>query len=132
MVLENESSHIVGTFTFEDVKISFSSDVIKAAFSNPTDQVDYALKNTGSNISSIDGNYLVFKKLAIDPSLQKTGLGRKLYDFAEEYGRNKNYKGMVLETIIEAKWLYEWYINCLLYTSPSPRDQRGSRMPSSA
>ena len=26
----------------------------------------------------------------------------------------------------------ELYITCLLYTSPSPRDQRGSRMPSSA
>ena len=26
----------------------------------------------------------------------------------------------------------KWYMNCLLYTSPSPRDQRGSRMPSSA
>ena len=25
-----------------------------------------------------------------------------------------------------------WYLDCLLYTSPSPRDQRGSRMPSSA
>ena len=25
-----------------------------------------------------------------------------------------------------------WYCFCLLYTSPSPRDQRGSRMPSSA
>ena len=25
-----------------------------------------------------------------------------------------------------------WPYNCLLYTSPSPRDQRGSRMPSSA
>ena len=25
-----------------------------------------------------------------------------------------------------------WFRNCLLYTSPSPRDQRGSRMPSSA
>ena len=24
------------------------------------------------------------------------------------------------------------YLTCLLYTSPSPRDQRGSRMPSSA
>ena len=24
------------------------------------------------------------------------------------------------------------YFTCLLYTSPSPRDQRGSRMPSSA
>ena len=25
-----------------------------------------------------------------------------------------------------------WSKDCLLYTSPSPRDQRGSRMPSSA
>ena len=25
-----------------------------------------------------------------------------------------------------------WYQNCLLYTSPSPRDKRQSRMPSSA
>ena len=28
--------------------------------------------------------------------------------------------------------LNAWRIACLLYTSPSPRDQRGSRMPSSA
>ena len=27
---------------------------------------------------------------------------------------------------------FEPFDNCLLYTSPSPRDQRGSRMPSSA
>ena len=27
---------------------------------------------------------------------------------------------------------FEGTIGCLLYTSPSPRDQRGSRMPSSA
>ena len=27
---------------------------------------------------------------------------------------------------------YGWLSLCLLYTSPSPRDQRGSRMPSSA
>ena len=27
---------------------------------------------------------------------------------------------------------YQIYVTCLLYTSPSPRDQRGSRMPSSA
>ena len=28
--------------------------------------------------------------------------------------------------------IYQIYHFCLLYTSPSPRDQRGSRMPSSA
>ena len=26
----------------------------------------------------------------------------------------------------------DWYWDCLLYTSPSPRDNSGSRMPSSA
>ena len=30
------------------------------------------------------------------------------------------------QTVADARW------TCLLYTSPSPRDQRGSRMPSSA
>ena len=29
-------------------------------------------------------------------------------------------------------WNKEYYPNCLLYTSPSPRDKRQSRMPSSA
>ena len=31
-----------------------------------------------------------------------------------------------------SKTKYPWYNNCLLYTSPSPRDKRQSRMPSSA
>ena len=29
-------------------------------------------------------------------------------------------------------FMRKWHKDCLLYTSPSPRDQRGSRMPSSA
>ena len=37
---------------------------------------------------------------------------------------------------LEEDWLFqailECYIPCLLYTSPSPRDKRQSRMPSSA
>ena len=35
-----------------------------------------------------------------------------------------------LEKILE--YIKQLEIICLLYTSPSPRDQRGSRMPSSA
>ena len=31
-----------------------------------------------------------------------------------------------------ATFIGQWPDICLLYTSPSPRDQRGSRMPSSA
>ena len=39
------------------------------------------------------------------------------------------------QTTLDPKQMKEWTPNskyCLLYTSPSPRDQRGSRMPSSA
>ena len=38
--------------------------------------------------------------------------------------------GFSLEEIRQLLDLY--HMGCLLYTSPSPRDQRGSRMPSSA
>ena len=36
------------------------------------------------------------------------------------------------ESNFDKKKISDWNGNCLLYTSPSPRDQRGSRMPSSA
>ena len=35
-------------------------------------------------------------------------------------------------TPLMVKLVMGWFYLCLLYTSPSPRDQRGSRMPSSA
>ena len=38
----------------------------------------------------------------------------------------------VLETELQKNGFQVQSIACLLYTSPSPRDQRGSRMPSSA
>ena len=45
--------------------------------------------------------------------------------------RYADYAPAVAEHIAEEKW-QELDDVCLLYTSPSPRDQRGSRMPSSA
>ena len=56
---------------------------------------------------------------------------------AEEFGVNwrSSWQGG-LDGPIPTKWGVNGYptlfLICLLYTSPSPRDQRGSRMPSSA
>ena len=45
-------------------------------------------------------------------------------------GRTEIWSGLIT-SIQQKPWLGYGY-GCLLYTSPSPRDQRGSRMPSSA
>ena len=50
----------------------------------------------------------------------------ELLDFLKKGENNSIYAGDVLWLESVVRWL------CLLYTSPSPRDQRGSRMPSSA
>ena len=64
-----------------------------------------------------------------------------LYDliFSLSPVEDPNFKRQVLQSRIDVKryspksGMYELQsYNCLLYTSPSPRDQRGSRMPSSA
>ena len=53
----------------------------------------------------------------------------RLNEKLKEIGDNEFHyfsKGDIYEKLLEK------FPNCLLYTSPSPRDQRGSRMPSSA
>ena len=47
-------------------------------------------------------------------------------------GSNLHSTCKVLDFDIDYSKLLELFKACLLYTSPSPRDQRGSRMPSSA
>ena len=44
----------------------------------------------------------------------------------------KNIKDALIELAPEHKETFEFNYGCLLYTSPSPRDKRQSRMPSSA
>ena len=58
--------------------------------------------------------------------------GQKLYEFTNDtihwIGQN-NFKNGILNLSIQHT---SASLICLLYTSPSPRDQRGYRMPSSA
>ena len=89
---------------------------------------------------------------------KKNGILRKLYtgDWAKDkmdgrgtmyFENGDKYEGMWRENLRFGKgklvyndgdmYIGQWNLDkrcgyCLLYTSPSPRDQRGSRMPSSA
>ena len=52
---------------------------------------------------------------------------KNLSDLLSDYGEKKNYEFAITEYDSG-----EQLCDCLLYTSPSPRDMRRSRMPSSA
>ena len=44
----------------------------------------------------------------------------------------KKLEQSILDGNCKLQWKVDWAMSCLLYTSPSPRDLRASRMPSSA
>ena len=75
--------------------------------------------------------------------LSKLGEAEKLHDLIKPYIEINDsfalylYSGYSLPSFNESEEEFSkrnitLLTNCLLYTSPSPRDQRGSRMPSSA
>ena len=78
---------------------------------------------------------------------QQTRLARVLVTVSDPLGRSSDTPPLIIDTLIEVRiegkpiegvvqlsreYVHERDTVCLLYTSPSPRDQRGSRMPSSA
>ena len=60
------------------------------------------------------------------------GCGTKLFDSSTKYESGSGWPSFFksLPNVFEEKT--DMHIGCLLYTSPSPRDKRQSRMPSSA
>ena len=52
------------------------------------------------------------------------------YEILGDSKKKEQYDRGEIDT--EGKPVFQGFNGCLLYTSPSPRDQRGSRMPSSA
>ena len=66
-----------------------------------------------------------------DEAFRCKGITAGLLDFARMGDMKKVSTNLsqVIDSVIE---MVKPLSNCLLYTSPSPRDQRGSRMPSSA
>ena len=96
--------------------------------------VDTVRTEDGLALSSRNG-YLTVKELDVAPLIRQS-----LLEMASELKLRASVASKsalkALEDRIKLKLKQKGfkpqYITCLLYTSPSPRDQRGSRMPSSA
>jgi predicted N-acetyltransferase YhbS len=106
-VATDKNNRVVGTFSVDDGQITSTSE----------GELTYLEGNESTSFKSTTntvikrGKYLVFKKLAVDPSIGRSGLGRFLYQTAEKMARANGYSGMILETVREATWLFHWYEN---------------------
>ena len=90
------------------------------------------IQRYGIRVQDLLDDYVFAEKLNANLN-EKNNLLTKIYnhdplsadEIIEEFSEDKE---MVQQHISDTSLL----VSCLLYTSPSPRDQRGSRMPSSA
>ena len=70
---------------------------------------------------------MLIGNLGADPVIRQTQDGKRLAQLS--LATSESWKD---KSTGEKKEKTSWHRICLLYTSPSPRDQRGSRMPASA
>ena len=97
---------------------------------NQDNREDYQAPN-----QNVANNPLNSGNVDFDPGSEELnlGMGQPQNNQSQKEPELKvNYDDEDLSMEVEPKSSSRGYKGCLLYTSPSPRDQRGSRMPSSA
>ena len=125
-----------------DVFFSYDKSMVKdirVAFEFKEDEKVYAaldrlLSSFNLVYDTFGEKYIVIyrKSEADGKDLTKLKHHFKEIEKIESKGRIRIFKRKKAKAISLPKMLTDLSTICLLYTSPSPRDQRGSRMPSSA
>lgn len=107
LVLKDSQQKIIGTVSFDIGSIETSTDKY-LFYEGAQEPVPYR-RNSDQKISQ--SRFLIFKKLAIHPDISRSGLGRSVLKMAETMTRDLNLDGVLLETVQDADWLYDWYAN---------------------
>ena len=90
-----------------------------------------ALGMTGDFLTLSNGKAIEFAYAGNAATLKRTLKGLNIdYDFCIQPAEGRKKKLLICD--MDSTLIGQECIDCLLYTSPSPRDKRQSRMPSSA
>ncbi len=107
-VAENSRGELAGTFSLDEGTVR-ELGTTKVRLDAEGSVTDYARIGEPKTVVP-KGRLLVFKKAAVKRDTANAGLGSELYALAEKNARDNGYAGMVLETVKEAGWLYDWYV----------------------
>ena len=132
----HEIMNMQGNHTYSKQKYNYIASILNKKQFNFYDQNSFLGRwlNSKNTIELINDNLFVHG--GISPELEKINLN---IDEINNLIRENYYKPYfpkkngveTIELVTSSKTSPYWY-SCLLYTSPSPRDKRQSRMPSSA
>ena len=106
----------------EDVYENMGAAMVREVASKTSDVAGDGTTTATVMAEAIFNEGLKAVTAGVNPIQMKQGIEAAVADLCEKLGKMS----------IKIKSLDEMSNVCLLYTSPSPRDQRGSRMPSSA
>ncbi len=107
-VARNENQEIIGTFSVDigklkksEGKVIFTEGKEGPLVFSPIIEVEKLIFET---------DFLIFKKAAVRRDVAGFGLGLHLYKMAESIARKHGFAGMLVETVYETQWLYNWYV----------------------
>ena len=120
-------------YEWDDPNGSLSSTITSNPIATPTETTAYSVAVTGACSDDV----VVIQIQVVVNDLPEANAGEDRFvlpdrDFTLEASGGLSYSWDNTEFIVDGANTSTPTITCLLYTSPSPRDQRGSRMPSSA
>ncbi len=105
LVIKDQFDKAVGT-------VSFDFAIIETTTENHLFQVDGQPLIPYRKLNDLElknNRFLVVKRIATIPDSGRSGLGKSILRFAENLARTLKMDGVVLETVKEVRWLYEWY-----------------------
>jgi predicted N-acetyltransferase YhbS len=107
LVVKDENSNIIGTVSFEIGRIQPTLNK-NMFYEGDQESVPYSRE---FDLALTDAKFLIFKKIAVHPNLSRTGLGKAILHMAEVIAHQYHFDGILLETVQDADWLYDWYLN---------------------
>ena len=87
------------------------------------------IKNIRNNLEIELPGMQSWNRMAVEPMQDSRTINEKIINY-KEWSSEKNVKNMKKAAVLVC--FFKKNNDCLLYTSPSPRDRTRSRMPSSA
>lgn len=107
LVLRDGEQRPVGTVSFDFATIETTSDQHLFYVDNQP-LIPYRKL---SSVSLKNHRFLIIKRIATHPDTGRSGLGTSILRFAENLALALKLDGVVLETVKETQWLYDWYTN---------------------